>query len=284
MMVYRLPTSRLPISKKANRPTWLWGHCFVAAVLLLMTLMVSAQSAWPIGEVQIQGTATITKASGGTVTITDGSYTWFPGDTISNGSGQSLLVLDDGTTLGLGEGASATVSVTESGTSVVEMHQGSVLYTTTPDAEVQFVINDVVMRTASAADGSGAVGLIQVGDDGTHRAELVEGNLLADIVVSERPTVIEMDSPDVCYVTSESVDCDDGAGALLAGGNEAGTAAPIAPSEGGVVNGTTSVATTTSVSTSTLLGGFSLAVTTASTFVVAFDDAETPVTEPPVSP
>ena len=172
MMVYRLPTSRLLISKEANRPAWRWGHCFVAAVLLLMTLMVSAQSAWPIGEVQIQGTATITKASGGTVTITDGSYTWFPGDTISNGSGQSLLVLDDGTTLGLGEGASATISVTESGTSVVEMYQGSVLYTTTPDAEVQFVINDVVMTTASAADSSGAVGLIQVGDDGTHRAEL----------------------------------------------------------------------------------------------------------------
>lgn len=251
---------------------------------LLMTVVVNAQSAWPIGEVQVQGTATITKASGGTVTITNGSYTWFPGDTITNGSGQSLLVMDDGTTLGLGEGAVATVSVAESGTSVVTMQQGSVLYTTTPQASVQFVINGVVMTTASAADSSGAVGLIQVGDDGTHRAELVEGNLLADIVVSERPTVVEMNAPDVCYLTSESVDCDDGAGALLASGNEAGTAAPVAPSEGGVVNGTTSSATTASVSTSTLLGGFALAVTAASTYIIAFDDDEAPVTEPPVSP
>ena len=234
---------------------------------LLMTVVVNAQSAWPIGEVQVQGTATITKASGGTVTITNGSYTWFPGDTITNGSGQSLLVMDDGTTLGLGEGAVATVSVAESGTSVVTMQQGSVLYTTVSGAEVQFMIGDVVMTTTSTQGSSGAVGLLQVGPDGTHRAEVVEGSLLASIETVSGPTVVEMTAGETYLVSHNAV-----ANQALAS----------------VASATTSSSATTSAvassTTSTLLGGFALAVTAASTYIIAFDDDETPVTEPPVSP
>ena len=261
------------------------GFAAVVASLLWAFSLVSAQSAWPIGEVQIQGTATITKASGGTVTVSNGSYTWFPGDQIVNGSGQSLLVLDNGVTLGLGEGAIATVSVTEAGLTTVEMTQGSVLYTTTPESNVQFISGDVVLTTASAQDSPGAVGLIQIGDDGVQRVEVVEGDMLATLGALERVTVVEMNAGDICLVSSDLVDCEDDAGALLASGNEASTNSSALSEAGpGTTATTATTATTSTLSTSTLLGGFSLAVTAASTYVIAFDDDEAPVTEPPVSP
>ena len=257
------------------------GFAAVVASLLWAFSLVSAQSAWPIGEVQIQGTATITKASGGTVTVSNGSYTWFPGDQIVNGSGQSLLVLDNGVTLGLGEGAIATVSVTEAGLTTVEMTQGSVLYTTTPESDVQFTAGEVVMTTSSAPSSGGAVGLIQMDMDGSSKVEVVDGKLLATMDTAEGAQLVEMTAGDSYLVSADGIVLN--------------TISPDAIASEGLATGTNPVATsageasgtsvgTTSNSTSTLLGGFSLAVTAASTYVIAFDDDEAPVTEPPVSP
>lgn len=257
------------------------GFAAVVASLLWAFSLVSAQSAWPIGEVQIQGTATITKASGGTVTVSNGSYTWFPGDQIVNGSGQSLLVLDNGVTLGLGEGAIATVSVTEAGLTTVEMTQGSVLYTTTPESDVQFTAGEVVMTTSSAPSSGGAVGLIQMDMDGSSKVEVVDGKLLATMDTAEGAQLVEMTAGDSYLVSADGI--------------VPNTISPDAIASEGLATGTNPVATsageasgasvgTTSNSTSTLLGGFSLAVTAASTYVIAFDDDEAPVTEPPVSP
>ena len=288
-----------------------WLFPLVAGLFLGSASLVSAEVAWPVGELDVQGTAIITKASGGSVTVTNGTYTWFPGDRVENRAGQSLLILDNGTSFGFGESTIATVVTGETGTTV-EITQGSVLFTATTDDVVEITDGQTLLSTelnnppVCTLGPVASVGLVQVTDDGTNQGsslevDMLEGALLTPITsATGEDEWYALNAGDSYYASGDSVRSGESEAdsqlmiplaicALADGTQGTGTAAvasvtqATAPSEAMVTSGTTTAATTAS-SAKLVVGGFAIAVTAASTYVVAFDDDDEPVTEPPVSP
>ncbi len=287
----------------------------LCAICFCLGSVVSAEVAWPIGELDVQGVAVVTKESGGSVRVSNGTYTWFSGDRVENRSGQSLLILDNGTSFGFGENTQATVSLSEDAT-VVDIHQGSVLYTSEDDQEIQFLSGDAYLSNRLSNPPEcvlgpvGSVGLIQLQDNGDSRVEVLEGVLYA-LIKTETTQSPEGDwyelAPESVYAVNGrsvvfsqdsegSTDSDDSAPsplmvcALPDGTPGVGTAVTAgAISMGGT---TSSAVATSAAATGTgvlaggqaVVGGFVLAVTAGSTYVVGFRDDEEEVTEPPVSP
>lgn len=290
-----------------------WLSPLVAGVLIGSASLVNAEVAWPVGELDVQGTAIITKASGGSVTITNGTYTWFSGDQVENRSGQSLLILDNGASFGFGESTTATVVVAEDSTSV-DLTQGSVLYTTTADNIIDITSGETSLSTqltnppVCTLGPVASVGLVQLDEGGVTEVQILEGAIFYPITSASGEEEWFALTAEASYLVSESgvVEITESGSrssdgqtilplticALADGTRGTGTAAVGSVTQStsttteALATTTTSTTATTAGTTSAkwVVGGFALAVTAASTYVVAFDDDEEPVTEPPVSP
>lgn len=273
------------------------AHLALAASLFVVTSAVTADVVWPVGKLDVQGTAVVTKASGGTVTINNSTYTWFSGDQVTNRSGQSLLILDNGASFGLGEQAQASVSVTDELTSI-DINQGSVLFTTEANQPVELQYQGLRLVTRAdnlpndAATAAASVGLIQpVETDAPSSAvqvEMLEGTLFtAPITAAGTPEWYALSPGSEYQVTPSSVRFADGtAGGETPQPMSADTLAArdAAPNQAASSSVTSSIGTAATMAEKILLGGFAVAVTASSTFVVAFEEDDEPVTEPPVSP
>lgn len=284
------------------------GRFIVGAWLVLifgLCSVVSAEVAWPVGELDVQGTAIVSKESGGSVTVSNGTYTWFSGDRVENRSGQSLLILDNGTSFGFGESTKATVSINGTAT-VVEMHQGSVLYTSEDSQEVQFLSGGVFLSNrldnapTCVLGPVGSVGLIQLEDSGVSRVEVLEGVLYTPITSSENKTqwydltpqsVYAVNANAIRFIEDSEASSDNDAAlvplavcALPDGTAGVGTAAASVGTSQAVSASAATASGSVFTSGQVVLGGFALAVTAGSTYVVVFRDEKEEVTEPPVSP
>ena len=173
----RLPPTVLPMRR---------GALAVCALFVATTTGASAEVIRPIGELVAEETAVVTKESGGSLTISDGTYTWFSGDRIDNRSGPSRLALDNGTSFGFQDATEATISVNDEIT-VVEIHRGAVVYASPDEHEVQivsgeaFLTNRVTNPPVCILGPVGSAGEVTLMADGDSRVDVLAGTLFARI-------------------------------------------------------------------------------------------------------
>ena len=235
---------------------------------------ISASGAvWPAGELEVRGQATITQADGTQLPLRDTQYTLFSGDRIAVRSGQALLTLEEGSTLGMSAGS--TISVVSEGGLEVTVHQGGLVYSVEDVAGVaQMVLSEATLCTdPNQTDAPSSVGTIEATAEGSLVA-VFEGLL---VVCDNGPLAGQtISAGDRVMITEAGLTPVTGqAGAL-------GVSEPVAA--------TTSAATTTTLSTigqwmvnNPVLAGLAVAVGATGTYYVVFrDDSSEP--ERPVSP
>ncbi len=296
------------------------GALALCVLFVATTTGVSAEVIRPIGELVAEETAVITKESGGSVTISDGTYTWFSGDRIDNRSGPSRLALDNGISFGFQDATEATISVNDEVT-VIEIHRGAVVYASPDEHEVQILSGEAVLTNrvtnppVCILGPVGSAGEVMLMADGDSRVDVLAGTLFARMdaqdpaadaphdwyplgqasiyTVQGRSKLLVNDG---AFASEASDDDDSGPVPLLAcvlpggppGVGTASTAGAPSPRASRNVfaladNGTPSPPDEPT-DEEVLINEFIIAETIDDTPVVAFPDEEEPTTEDPVSP
>ena len=142
----------------------------------------------PIGELEVRGQVRVgQQAADGVVTVRDTTYGWFSGDRIETLSGQAVLNLDGGGSIGFGKATEAGVSA-EEGRVSTHLEAGVILYAFEGDSvEFSVTSGEYTFSTRSgearavpvASDPPTSVGMIEVLEDGQVRVDVFEGMMLA---------------------------------------------------------------------------------------------------------
>ncbi|RFF32495.1 hypothetical protein [Wenzhouxiangella sediminis] len=144
----------------------------------------SALASGPVGELEARGHVDVAQqGADNAVRVSDTTYGWFSGDSVHTGSGQALLSLDDGASLGFGKNTAATVSV-EDGAVVASLESGVLLYAL-EDQQVELKVEsgDYRFSTRSAeaqpmqvsSGPRGAAGMIRVLESGQVQVSVHDG-------------------------------------------------------------------------------------------------------------
>lgn len=153
--------------------------------------MSSAVADGPVGELETRGHVQVAQQGGdNAVRVSDTTYGWFSGDRVDTRSGQALLSLENGASLGFGQGSAASVSV-EDGAVVASLESGVMLYALEDDQlELRVESGDYRFSTRSgdaqpmqvASGPRGVAGMIEVLDSGQVKVSVHDGVLAASDV------------------------------------------------------------------------------------------------------